>query len=252
MRLLQGGQVFLRALICNGDFACRLRLMNGIASAGVAALALLVTLKTPAHIFVLDDFETGDFAIGGPQSFSQTLPEEHVLGGVRQVTLTMDGAAVRDGMLTMIRTDNSILQLNYGSFGDANAAEHLHFDAGAAGEATMDVEIPYVLRDPLTVYGRFYSFTIENGVPQHHYSSATFGFYSWEPKRESIALRDFIGDADFRDIAGFQIQLGEIDFTRAELNVSGVTLTAVPEPQAYAMAVGLALCLWAGIRRRFA
>jgi hypothetical protein len=206
-------------------------------------------VQSQGQIIVLDDFETGNFAIGGAQSFSQTLPEEHVLGGVRNVSLNFDSAAVEDGMLRMVRTDNSILRLNYGSFGDADGAEHLHFDAGPNGEATMDVEIPYVLRDPLTVYARFYSFTMENGVPEHHYSSAMFGFYSWEPKRESIALRDFVGEANFRDIAGFQIQLGEIDFTRAELNVSGVTLTAIPEPGMYAVVAGLGLCVWAAVRR---
>jgi hypothetical protein len=72
--------------------------------------------------------------------------------------------------------------------------------------------------------------------------------YSWDPKRESIALH-FVADAGFRDIASFRIQLGEIDFTRAELNVSGVTLTAIPEPGMYAAVAGVGLCVWAGVRR---
>src|SRR5687768_6369343 len=109
-----------------------------------AALLLAAWVQSQGTVFVLDDFETGDFAVGGPQSFSQTLPEDHVLGGVRQVSLNFDSATVDAGLLRMVRTDNSILRLSYGSFGDANAAEHLHFDGGANGEATMDVEIPFV------------------------------------------------------------------------------------------------------------
>ena len=226
--------------------------MSKIRLFGAAALALGVTMQSQGQIVVLDDFETGDFAVGGAQSFSQTLPEDHVLGGVRQVSLNFDSAAVEDGTLTMVRTDNSILRLSYGSFGDANEAEHLHFDGGPNGETTFDVEIPVVLRDPLVVYARFYSFTIESGVPEHHFSSASYLFYSHEPKQESIALRDFTGDADFRDIAGFQLQLGDIDFTRGELNLSGATLTVIPEPGAYGLVAAAGLGLSVAVRRRTA
>jgi hypothetical protein len=229
---------------------CRIVRMTRIGIFPAAALGFVIIVPTPAQIMVLDDFETGDFAVGGPQSFSQVLPEEHVLGGVRTVSLTMDSAAVSDGTLRMVRTGNSILRLRYGSFGDANEAEHLHFDAGPGGETTMDIEVPIVRRDPLTVYARSYSFTIEAGVPQHHYSSAVFSFYSHESLRKSIALGDFVGDADFRDIAGFELQLGEIDFLRGELEVSAATLTAIPEPGTYALVAGISLLAWAAIRSR--
>ena len=224
--------------------------MSSIPSLAAAVLALGTIASTHSQVFNLDDFETGGFAVGGPTSFSQTLPEQNVLGGVRNVSLNMDSAAVSNGQLTMVRTDNSILRLSYGSFGDANPAEHLHFDAGPSGESTLDIAIPVVLRDPLVVIARFYSFTLDGGTPQHQYSTASYQFYSHEPLHESIALKDFVGDANFRDIAGFELQLGDIDFTRGTLNVSGATLTVIPEPRTYALAVGAGLCLWAGLQKQ--
>jgi hypothetical protein len=208
------------------------------------AVALLLSHSALAQTFILDDFETGDFSVSGANSFDQTLPEQNVLGGARTVSLsntTFDTASVSDGNLRLVRNENSILTVSYGSFGDANPAQHLHFDAGL--ETTLDLEVPIVRREPLTVLARLYSFTIESGTPVHHVSTAEFSFRSDEPLRKSIPLADFSGTADLSDIAGFQLQLGDLDGIRTTLEVSDATLTAVPEPAATATVAALSLFL---------
>jgi hypothetical protein len=43
--------------------------MNRIALVGVGVLAVMMVAECQAGIFTLDDFETGEFAVGGAQSF---------------------------------------------------------------------------------------------------------------------------------------------------------------------------------------
>ncbi|HTG43991.1 MAG TPA: hypothetical protein VK633_05610 [Verrucomicrobiae bacterium] len=204
---------------------------------------------------VLDDFETGAFTVSGSQNFTQTLPEEHVLGGQRTVRLfggTLGSATVANSELTFNRDDNIILTLSYGSFGDANEAEHLHFDAGASGETTLNIQVPLVRREPLTITASLYSFTLESGTPAHHTSTATFTFRSGEPLQQSIRLRDFSGTANLSDLAGFQLQLGEIDFLRGTLDMSNSSLTVVPEPFAATNLGAVALFAFFLLRRFWA
>jgi hypothetical protein len=212
---------------------------------------LLIGARLQAQVFILDDFETGDFTATAGQSFTQTLPEDHVLGGERRVRLfggTLGRASVSDGKLTLVRDDNTSITLDYGSFGDANEAGHLHFDSGPSPESTMDVEVPFVSREPTTIHARLYSFTLENGTPAHHYSTAEFEFRSGQPFRKSIALSDFVGNANLRDLAGFQLQIGSINFLRGTFEISDATLTVIPEPGTTALIVGLSLCSFALVR----
>jgi len=216
-----------------------------------AVLLFSATLR--AQVFNLDDFETGDFSVSGATTFSQNLPEQNVFGGVRNVTLantTFDTASVSGGLVRLVRNENSILTLDYGSFGDASESQHLHFDAGPSGETTLDIEVPIVRREPLTVLARLYSFTLESGTPVHHYSLAEFSFRSDEPLRKSISLGDFTGEADLRDIAGFQLQIGDFDGRREQIDLSRATLTPIPEPATLTTAAALSLCAYAFLRRR--
>lgn len=217
-----------------------------------SVLALLFGVSLQAQLFTLDDFEAGDFSVTGSSSFTQTLPEQNVLGGERRVTLSdtsIDTASVSSGLLRLVRNENSILTLNYGSFGDANESQHLHFDARSP-DSTFDIEVPFVRREGVTVTARFYSFTLDGGTPTHEYSSASVSFYSSEPFEKSIPFGSFVGNANLHDIAGFQLQIGHLDGRREQIELSGATLTVIPEPTQSAMFTAAGLTAYTLFRRR--
>lgn len=211
-------------------------------------LTLLTLCVVPAfsQSFFLDSFDQGDFSTGptGASTITQTGDPEHILGEDRTVRLyngSTGSASVSAGELSYTRTENTILLLNYGSFGDANDATHLHADLSNYRLELTATTVP----DPFTIHAEIYDY---DGVGGHYFGGADFSFSG--PGTVGVDFEDFGGGIDLTDVAGVQINFVSDPFLTGTFAISQAQITPVPEPEAYAAIAALGLLGFAIARRR--